>query len=390
MSIKESKSRININRRQFLQASALGVFCAPRAGGEIKCPVIYRTLGRTGLKISVIGFGALLTREPAVFQAGFDRGINYVDTARVYMNGKNEEIVGRALKGYRDKVYVATKFVFGSKKAIINSVEKSLSELRTDYIDVLQLHNMSHGPENPMHEDVKGALSQLKKEGKTRFVGVTTHKNEVQVIKAVINDPDKTYDTILVKYNFASPPDVKQAIAEAAAKNIGIIAMKTQGRNLSGPKAEGLRKHAKGLSSHQAALKFILQDEHVTCAIPSMVNLKQIIENIDVMRSGEISKLTGREDWTLKQYQQAVADDYCHFCGECESTCSRQVEISTVHRSLMYANSHGDMELALSTYASIDSAHSPNQCLKCKRCEAICVRGLDIPAKLAQARELLG
>jgi len=97
--------------------------------------------------VTVVNFGAMLTPDSEPMKAAFDLGVNYVDTARRYMNGRNEEIVGKALKGRRDRVYVATKFPASSttKKDIFNDVETSLSKLRTDYVDIIQIHNLTSG-----------------------------------------------------------------------------------------------------------------------------------------------------------------------------------------------------------------------------------------------------
>ena len=95
----------------------------------------FRTLGRTGMKITIVSMGAMRTSEPAIFRAAFDKGVNYIDTARGYMDGRNEGMVGEALKGYRDRVYVATKVKPGSKEAMIRSIDESLSSLKVDYVD---------------------------------------------------------------------------------------------------------------------------------------------------------------------------------------------------------------------------------------------------------------
>ena len=186
-------------------------------------------MGRTGLKITVVSFGAMLTPEPEVIRAGLDQGINYIDTARRYMNGKNEEIVAQAIKGLRDKIFLATKTLASSntKEDIVRDVEKSLSVLQTDRIDVIQLHNLT-SKERAFIPEVREALVKLRQEGKVRFFGVTTHTNQAEVVNAVVSDPDRFFDTVLVGYNFKSGPELKQAIARAAQAGIGVVAMKTQ------------------------------------------------------------------------------------------------------------------------------------------------------------------
>ncbi|NIA16698.1 MAG: twin-arginine translocation signal domain-containing protein [Nitrospiraceae bacterium] len=377
MDVKQG--RCDINRRHFLKASAVGAAAAVtglRAGAAEAPKLDFRTLGRTGMKITTVSIGAMRTSEAAVFQAAFDMGLNYIDTARVYMNGKNEAIVGEALQGYRDKVFVATKAKPGSTRKMVNQVSQSLSLLKTDYVDLLQLHSIS-SKNAIMDEEIRTVMAEAKKKGQTRFIGVTTHKNEEEVIQAVLDDPDKLYDTILVKYNFQSPGSLKALIAKAAAAGIGIIAMKTQAGGYT-------TKELGDISPHQAALKWVLQDTNVTAAIPAMVDLAQLEEDTAVMGM----PMTPVDVATLNRYQKACAPYYCHMCGACETTCANGVDIPNVNRSLMYAEGYGDIALARSAYGEIAPAATPAACGDCTQCTARCVRGLDIAAKMQRAGRL--
>lgn len=341
---------------------------------------VYRTLGRTGLKITIVSFGAMLTPESEVMKIAFDHGVNYVDTARRYMGGKNEETVGRALKGKRDKVYVATKIAPASrsKEAIFKDVETSLRALDTDYVDIIQLHNVTGREDRIFNPEIRETLVRLKEQGKVRFVGVTSHTNEAEVLNALVDDKDRFFDTALVKYNFKSNQETKEAIARAARAKIGVIAMKTQ--------AGGYTTDKLGpFSPHQAALKWVLQDKHVTAAIPGMRNITELREDIAVMgmRFGYLDQVL------LKRYGTAVKPYYCHLCGQCEATCPNGVAISTINRCLMYAEAYRSSVIARSTYREIPSSLSASACLNCSDCVARCVDGLDIPAKMRRARKLL-
>lgn len=338
---------------------------------------VYRTLGRTGMKISVVSFGAGLILEPEVLRIAFDHGINYVDTARSYMDGKSEEIVGKALTGRRDKLFVATKTISTSKEDIIRDVETSLKTLKTDHVDVIQLHDLS-SKERIFNSKSREALFQLKKKGKVRFFGVSTHKNQSQVLNALVDDKDRFFDTCLVAYNFESSKEVGDAIERAARAGIGIIAMKTQ--------AGGYKTEAMGvISPHQAALKWVLQNPNITMAIPGMKDLSQVKENIAVM--GMPFKTADAH--ILQKYHAAVASFYCDLCGTCEGTCPRGVEISTINRSLMYAEGYESRELAVSTYREVPRTASAAVCLACPVCVASCARGLNIATKMQRARTML-
>jgi len=390
----EFSKQKTMNRRTFIKAGMVGTattMIAPPALAEALRKMaeaeqsafpkpVYRTLGRTGLKITTVGFGAMLTPEPEVIRIAIDQGLNYIDTARKYMAGKNEEIVAKAIKEVRHKVFIATKTLPESKtKAeIIRDVETSLKALGTDHIDVIQLHHLTDR-ERIFRADTREALTLLKKQGKVRFCGVTTHKNEAEVLNALVDDPDRFFDTCLVKYNFKAEQTVSDAIARAATAGIGVIAMKTQ---VGGYDVKGLGK----ITPHQAALKWVLRNPHVTAAIPGMKDLAQFREDIAVMGMPYTYADTRR----LDHYAEAIAPFYCHFCGSCETGCPRGVEISTVNRALMYAEGgYRDLALARATYAELPPRATAAACVDCAECAARCVNGLDIAAKMDRARMAL-
>jgi len=390
--MKERITSNGINRRQFLKiglagttsvvlgsSSISGAVQTYAAGSFVFPKPVYRTLGRTGLKPTIVSFGAMLTPEPEVIETAIENGVNYIDTARKYMDGRNEEIVGRAIKGRRSRVYVATKTLptSSSKEDIVRDVETSLRMLQTDYIDIIQLHNLT-SKERIFNPETREALATLRKQGKVRFFGVTTHKNQAEVLNALVDDPDHFFDTALVGFNFKSSKEDHEAIARASKSRIGIIAMKTQ--------AGGYETKELGqISPHQAALKWVLQNTHITNAIPGMKDLAQLREDIAVMGMS-----FGHADARiLERYNAAVQPYYCHLCGKCEGSCLMGVDISTVNRSLMYADGYRSRELALATYREIPAVASASACLDCPGCTAQCVNGLDISAKMARAREIL-
>jgi predicted aldo/keto reductase-like oxidoreductase len=373
----------SISRRDFLKIGAGGVAAfglmgvSDLFGAEPVETLAYRTLGRTGLKVTTLSFGAMLTPEPEVIRAGLDMGINYVDTARRYLHGRSEEIVGRALKGIRDKVYVATKTkpTSNTKPAIMKDVETSLMNLQTDHIDVIQLHSLVSS-ERAFIPEVREAYVSLREQGKVRFFGVTTHTNQAEVIDAVVKDPEKFFDTVLVAYNFKADASVKEAIARAKAAGLGVVAMKVQtGR---------YRTDAPGsAATHQAALKWVLDDPNVTTAIAGMKTLEHIKELLPVMG---MKRITDADERVLERYGKAIDPYYCRLCGQCEDTCPNGVGISTVNRALMYAEGYQEYALAKATFDEVPNAVL---CSTCSECVARCVNGLNIAHKMHQARSLL-
>ncbi len=383
-----------MNRRDFLKLGLMGTTSTILGGNALAeaaqmyaqaetlaLPTpVYRTLGRTGLRVSVVGFGAMLTPEPEVIRVAFEHGINYVNTSRKYMAGKNEEIVGKALKGFRDKVYVATKIQteLNTTEAIVRDVEASLKALGTDHIDVIQL-DANTDKDRIFRPEAREAFTRLKEQGKVRFFGATVHKSPVDVANALADDKSRFFDTLLVAYNFKSGKDLTDAIARAAKAGIGIIAMKTQTGGYA-PSALG------SLSPHQAALKWALQNPDIAVAVPGMRNLAELKEDSAVM--GVPLKADDRR--ILQIYGAAVQPYYCHLCGACEGSCPHGVEISTINRSLMYAEGYRSHDLALSTYREIPPPASASACLDCAGCVAQCGKGLDISARMERARHLFG
>jgi uncharacterized protein len=386
--MSDSSRSKQLRRRDFLKIGLAGATVAAGVGGfrsvaealttlaqSAPAPT-YRTLGRTGLKVTTLGFGAMLTPEAEVIRAGFDTGINYVDTARRYLNGRSEEIVSRALKGIRDKVYVATKTVRSSvtRDDVMKDIETSLAQLKTDYIDIIQVHGLESGKQVLIPE-VREAYAKAKEQGKVRFFGVSTHTNPAEVVNAVVDDPDKFFDTVLVTYNYNTEPAVKKAIARAHAAGVGVIAMKIQ---MGGYKT---REDAKALTHEQAAanLKWVLHDTNVATTIPGMRTVEQVANMVPVMGT----KLTKADERILKAYAQAIDPFYCRLCGQCEGTCPNGVAISSINRALMYAEGYREYGLAKATF---DEVLNASACGTCSGCVARCVKGLNIAQKMRQAQ----
>ncbi|MCJ7749700.1 MAG: aldo/keto reductase, partial [Armatimonadetes bacterium] len=175
----------------------------------------YRTLGRAGLKVSVLGLGTSQIDDPAVARRCLDFGINYFDTADCYMGGNSEVALGKALRGHRDKAIIATKWHPHDNRPVrelIASVDTSLRRLGIDHIDLIQVHgatNISHATGETGWE----AFNRLKEAGKVRFNGLSTHENRVEVVRAAIKSGH--YDAVLVKHNAMTADTMKPVIRES-------------------------------------------------------------------------------------------------------------------------------------------------------------------------------
>lgn len=350
---------------------------APQEETVTQPTVAYRTLGRTGLKVTTVSYGAMRTRDEAVIHQALDMGINYIDTARGYMDGYNEQVVGNVLKERRKDAYLATKILNGlnTEAAIFESMNASLKALQMDYVDVIQLHNVTDV--NYIKNDtVMKTIQKIREQGKGRFIGFTTHQNQVALIREAIQL--NFYDMILVGYNFQSPQELTDAIQEAAEAGIGIVAMKTQ--------AGGYTDHQMGdLSPHQAALKWVLQNPGIANTIPSMVTYAQLEENVQAMGA----QMGWMDRKTLYRYQQVFGKTMCRMCDQCKDICPNRVNVFDVNRSLMYAEGYGDMELAQRTFRSISRVQQPTACRDCSKCVVKCIHGLNVQKKMMRALEIL-
>jgi uncharacterized protein len=346
-----------------------------------------RPLGKTGFQVGTIGFGAMTTRDPEVIRSGVDRGVDYVDTAARYMGGENERIVGRALAGVRQKVVLATKAKIGTVDEMILSAENSLRSLKTDVIDLLQLHNVTTEAE-VTDGRVREAFQKLIDQGKVRAVGVTTHSGQETVLRAVAKHG--FYKTVLVAYNFRSEagsaakgkgdlemtPGLTNTIREVAASGIGIIAMKTQAGGYASPPG--------GFSPHQAALAWVLANPGVTIAIPGMTSYAQVEENL-----GARGKRFALADWiALRRYALEIGDRHCGLCGACGGVCPSGVEVPNVLRALTYLEGYREEDLARTTYGSLPPGRNAAACGECVECLVACRLQLPVRrlARRAHAR----
>ncbi len=346
------------------------------ASKDNKMDMEYRTLGRTGLKVSALSFGVMRLAEPAVLFEALDMGINYFDTAHSYQRGNNEKMLGDVLKQYgREKVFIATKIPpyhkrlgvkrLNDQKSLEAKMEKSLNRLKTDYVDVLFLHNIND-PDWPVHDEMLSFCQKMKKTGKARFVGISFHsagKTYVDTVDQALKTD--VYDVFLATLNYKSPKAHIDALKRARNKNVGIVAMKTQ----AGGYEQGPRE---SLNPHQAALRWVLDREFVDCAIPGMVNRQQLAENSGVIGM----KMGWSHRKTLAVYYDGIKDRYCLKCGACTSSCKNAVDIHTIHRSLMYLEGYQDFELGRKTYRELSTAENALACMGCSTPVCRCINGI--------------
>ncbi len=388
-------------RREFLKQGALAgvgagllpMLGASEAAASIPPGEVRRLspLGKTGLKISDISFGGarLHNGDEYIVRHAFDRGINYFDSAETYSGGESETVIGNALKGKRDKVYLTSKTIAGpidSKETIMASLEGSLRRLQTDHVDVYFNHavNDIERIKNPeWHEFTEMA----KKQGKIRFAGMSGHAgNLIECLDWGIDSG--RVDVILCAYNFGQDPrfyqrffrsfdfvavqtDLPRIIKKAKAHGVGVVAMKT----LRGARLNDMRPYEKdGATFAQAAFRWVLSNPDVDALVVTMTGT----ETIDEYLGASGARATATADIPLlRRYEQLNAASQCRQgCGICESSCPYGVEIGEVLRTRMYAVDYGDMRFAREEYALLGKG--AEACLSCsaKPCATACVYGL--------------
>jgi len=254
----------------------------------------FRRLGKTGLELSVVGFGAQRTRDPDLIRYALDQGMNHIETAWGYgagLPGNSCECIGKATKGKRDAVILSVAYSAGvpsdSKGALPIQFEQTLRDLGTDHIDVFLWHHPeinSDDREWTLEENQAVVTSgpdvdqmlKWKQEGKFRWCGITMHDQQEAWLKLVADSP--LYDVAVVAFNYKSPKRVIRAVEEAAGRGVGLIAMKTQSPSYLGGEKLG------DAPDHRKALEWVLSKNYVTAAIPGMTTRDQADLNLSVMR----------------------------------------------------------------------------------------------------------
>ena len=388
---------MSINRRGFLRTGIAGA--AGIAFSPVNIPpvaqvaeenIIYRTLGRTGLKVPVISFGVMRSDNPALCKAAYEKGIKLFDTANGYQNGNNETMLGSLFRDIpRDSFYLATKVkAAGMSREGLPSAETtaedflskfttSLTRLQMDYVDILYVHDISN-PEYLEYKPILNAVKKLKKDGKVRYIGFSTHRNEAGVIDAAASKGD--WDVILTSYNFqqAYRKELDAAIHKAAEAGIGIVAMKT----LAG--GGFMDKEKTKPINTTAALKWALSNPDIHTTIPGMTQFDQLDLNVKILAD---VTLTEQEK---KDIQIAVAQPglFCSGCEECIPVCPLKLSVPDLMRAYMYAYGYSNPSQAYALLNDLGYGNDP--CRNCSgTCSVKCSRDFDVKGKIADISRLV-
>lgn len=386
------------NRRNFLTAFGSGLVSlgltknlrafypkkAPSESNPLKIKK-YNPLGKTGLKVSDVSFGAISLFEPNVLRYAYECGVNYFDTAEGYLRTKSETFISQALKDVRDKVVITTKHAYSprekiNKENIIKRVEDSLKRMQTDYVDIAMIHNISDLA-LIKNEELQAAYAQLKKEGKIRFTGFSTHNPKLTLNQALETD---FAQVVLLIYNHMEGKEIEHLIEKARRKGIGIVAMKV----FAGGKHGNLKSLvSQEVSYPQAAIRWVLSNSHIDCLIATMSSYSHVEEY--VAASGKPLNRADLE--VIAEYQHQTNDQYCRVsCSECLESCPSRVAINEVLRYSMYFEDYRIEKEAMRYYAELEDGKKPLNCAHCSgNCQSACPYGLKVKERLLRAHEIL-
>ena len=332
----------------------------------------YRTLGKTGLKISRLGFGGIPIQRidaagtKALMRRMMDAGINYIDTARGYT--VSESYLGEALAGIREHFVLATKSMARDREGMARDIDISLANLRTGHIDLYQVHNPT--PADLDRVCAPGgaleALLEAKAAGKVGHLGVTAHT--IAIFERALELP--WVETIMFPYNIVETQG-EELMRRCTEKNIGFIVMK--------PLAGGAIEDAR------LALRWILQNDDVSVVIPGMAEEREIEENLAA--AADRSPLTQAELSKIQTIRDSLGTQFCRRCNYC-APCTAGISIYSIFLMDGYLSRYGLEDWARARYAAMDKTAA--DCVGCGVCESRCPYHLPIRQMMKQAVEKFG
>jgi predicted aldo/keto reductase-like oxidoreductase len=396
------KNELTHNRRQFLKtgikSAALaavlpaGINQKDIHGSEdnTEKEFVYRTLGKTGIKVPIVSMGTGDTDNQNLIKAALDSGISLLATSIVYANGNNEKMIGELIKGRdRNSVVIITSgwpggvnhkeglFTEEAKtEPYIKTCENSMKNLGVDYIDIFLLPFVAKR-ESVFYEPLVKAMEHIKKQGMAKYIGIATHSWEPEAINAAVEIG--IYDVAMVAYNFKKTNirEINEALENAVKAGLGIIAMKTMA-GAYWDKEKTLPINTK------AALKWALQNENIHTSVPGITTFDQLTEDLAVMSD---LKLTDDEKADLKLAQRNTENGiYCQQCGECVEQCPELLDIPTIMRSYMYAYGYRNIRNAKFTLSAANLQSLP--CIDCDTCQINCTMGFNIKRKILDIARL--
>lgn len=333
-----------------------------------------KILGRTGLKVKTMGFGGIPIQRVSereaveVVRRCYEHGLNYFDTARGYTN--SEERIGKALEDVRDEVYLATKSHQRTAEGIFRELETSLKNLRTDHVDVYQLHNVANVDQWKQTQAEGGALEavfQAREEGMVRHIGVTSHNPDLaaELVRS------GHFETLMVQYNYIITKPEETVLPLCRQLNVGTIAMKPFGGG--------------AFSNANTALKYVYNNPDIDLAIPGTLSVAEVDENVRVWL-GDM-RLTSREYELIEQDKRELGSMFCRGCDYCQP-CPQEIPISFILRAEKQMLRRMGWTDARAEQVR-DAKEKLDGCIHCGACESRCPYQLHIQELLPKAMATL-
>jgi hypothetical protein len=336
--------------------------------------------------------GVMNSDNPSLIKAALDAGLKHLDTAHVYMRGKNEEVIGEVLKGRpRDSFFITTKVGLArnettgryeegaTEDAFLSRLDISLKRLGLDYVDILHHHGV-WTREQVLYEPIMNAMAKAKKAGKVRFFGISTHRNEPETIQAAIDS--KFYDVVATAFTFRQKhqEEMKKAVAGAAEAGLGVIGMKAMGGS---PRSNYGRDRQP--EDAVAALKWVFQNPHIDMVIAGFTAFDELEMDLKIM---EDMKMTKPEKAHLN-HMLSTAGLYCQGCNKCLNACRQSLPIPDLMRAYMYLYGYRNLGAARELVASLRLPATV--CGECAVCPVQCVSGFPVSSRvrdMARIREV--
>ena len=379
--LNSGKNAFSSNRKKALKRSR-------------KKKVIYRDLGKTGIKVPVVSMG-VYTTSPELIKAAFKTGVRYFSTAHYYRNGLCEKTIGDGIKdlGVRDQVVIATKIHSGIrrngswikniKEQFLEELSLSMERLKTDYLDILYLYNVKNVDEIKKPEILE-VLTQLKKQKKIRSCGFTTHsENRDDILNKAVEV--NFFDLAIVSFNYSmfNNQALIKALENAAKNGMGLVAMKTQcGGSWS---VDGYRNPKEQTKNQTALIKWVLRHHFISTVIPGVENFEHLNEDFSVAYD---LGYTPEEKRFLNDENILHSIAFCQQCQRCIPSCPRGVNIPELMRTHMYAFQYRNLDLVHMMEKENKTRESMVQCFRCRECKAICFNSLNIPQKISELKKM--
>ncbi len=374
------------SRRSFL---AGGLATAAGVGQKPPARPRFRVLGKTGLRVSEVGFGCADIQDASVIRRAIELGINFFDTARGYDAGTAETVLGAALRGRRQDVILSTRSYSGNAKVMKSDLDTSLKELGTDHVDLWYIG--SKDKPSAVNDAMLEVQAAAQKAGKIRFRAFSTHR-PLDMLPFILQN---RFDVVMVPYNFTLGTSrdplgmvatrLDECLDRMTQAGIGIVAMKTMaGGPLARIPSHPLYWVFRKPESHAAALRWVLRNPKISTVSVRIADHKQLDENLRAMAgpySEEDRKILGAR-------LEEIRPLYCRMCGSCDGACPQGLPVSDMVRFVTYVEGYGDFRMGQAGFERLPAAVQRVRCEDCATCVVACPNGVNVRERVSRAQEL--